>query len=610
MSLITIQCRLVADEPTRHHLWELMAGVYTPFVNTLLMRLAVHPDSITWQQKGKLPSSVVNTLVSELRHEDPFSGLSARWIASAQNEVTQIYKAWLKGRQQLHNRQVGKQKWLAMLQSDQALAQLCGSNLAALQGHAQQLLNNPPANWFQAYYEAETSQDALACSAIAYLLKHGRRIPSKPEDEKKLARKRRKIEIQIERLQQQIEGRIPQGRDLSGAVAQQALDTGKTTHFEETSAFQQWQAQIMTQPARLPFPVQYTTNASIVWSKDPKGRLCVKFSGLSQSVFKVHCDQRQLRWLHRFWEDQQTFKASKGQHSEALFTLRSAQLLWKEGDPKGGDPWQANYVYLNCTLDTRLWFQEGTEIVRQEKAAKAQHMVAQLEQRGELSATQMGFRNRQQATVTRLHGEFLRPHHRVYKGQPNLIAALTIDIHHLASVALVDVEQKRVIAWRSLKQLLGKDYNLVHRLRYQQRDNLQKRKACQRKGQHTLPQESPLAVHVERLIAKAVVIFTQEHLAGSIAIPQVRDIREEVQAQIQSRAEQRIPDSKEIQRQYAKQYRMNAHRWSYGRLLDAIRSSASKASVVVEEGILGSGTRARDQALELAMSVYHLRIAS
>lgn len=268
-----------------------MAGVYTPFVNTLLMRLAAHPEFTTWQQR-KLPSSVVNTLVSELRQGDPFSSLSARWIASAQNEVTQIYKAWLKRRQQLHNRLQGKQRWLAMLQSDQALAQPYGSNLAALQDHAQKLLDNPPDNWFQAYHKAETAQDALACSAIAYLLKHGRRIPSKPEDEKKLAHKRRKTEIQVERLQQEVKGRIPQGRDLTGAVTQQALDTGKTTHFEETLAFQQWQAQLMTQPAHLPFPVEYTTNASVVWSKDPKGRLCVKFHGLSKCIFKVYCDQQ------------------------------------------------------------------------------------------------------------------------------------------------------------------------------------------------------------------------------------------------------------------------------------------------------------------------------
>ncbi len=36
MSIITIQCRLVASESTRRQLWELMAGKNTPLVNELL----------------------------------------------------------------------------------------------------------------------------------------------------------------------------------------------------------------------------------------------------------------------------------------------------------------------------------------------------------------------------------------------------------------------------------------------------------------------------------------------------------------------------------------------------------------------------------------------
>jgi hypothetical protein len=33
MSIITIQCRLVASEETRRHLWEMMAQQNTPLIN-------------------------------------------------------------------------------------------------------------------------------------------------------------------------------------------------------------------------------------------------------------------------------------------------------------------------------------------------------------------------------------------------------------------------------------------------------------------------------------------------------------------------------------------------------------------------------------------------
>ncbi|WP_275265855.1 hypothetical protein [Gloeothece citriformis] len=39
MSNITIQCRLVAPEPTRQHLWELMVHKNTPLINELHPKL-------------------------------------------------------------------------------------------------------------------------------------------------------------------------------------------------------------------------------------------------------------------------------------------------------------------------------------------------------------------------------------------------------------------------------------------------------------------------------------------------------------------------------------------------------------------------------------------
>lgn len=45
MSVITIQCRLVASEDTRRHLWQLMANKNTPLINELLEQVRIHPDN-------------------------------------------------------------------------------------------------------------------------------------------------------------------------------------------------------------------------------------------------------------------------------------------------------------------------------------------------------------------------------------------------------------------------------------------------------------------------------------------------------------------------------------------------------------------------------------
>jgi hypothetical protein len=61
MSQITIQCRLVASEPTRQYLWKLMADTNTPLINELLKQVGQHPDFEAWRHKGKLPPGMSNS---------------------------------------------------------------------------------------------------------------------------------------------------------------------------------------------------------------------------------------------------------------------------------------------------------------------------------------------------------------------------------------------------------------------------------------------------------------------------------------------------------------------------------------------------------------------
>lgn len=74
---------------------------------------------------------------------------------------------------------------------------------------------------FEAYSNTE---DNLTRCAISYLLKNRCKVSEKEEDLKKFAQRRRKVEIQIERLTEQLAARIPKGRDLTDTKWLDLLD--------------------------------------------------------------------------------------------------------------------------------------------------------------------------------------------------------------------------------------------------------------------------------------------------------------------------------------------------------------------------------------------------
>jgi hypothetical protein len=225
------------------------------------------------------------------------------------------------------------------------------------------------------------------------LLKNGCKISDKEEDPEKFAIRRRKTEIKISRLTEQIASRIPKGRDLTGEQWLEALSAATSTVPENEAQARSWQDRLLTESKSLPFPVAYVSNEDLKWSKKEKneknpskyrkrgkknkeGRLCVKFNGLGKHIFEIYCDQRQFEWLQRFYEDRQIKKKSKDQHSSALFTLRSGRIVWQEGSGIG-EPWNIHRLTLHCTLDTRFWTSEGTEQIRQEKTTTLEKTATQ-----------------------------------------------------------------------------------------------------------------------------------------------------------------------------------------------------------------------------------------
>jgi len=637
MSLITVQCRLIANESTRQQLWTLMAELNTPLINELLQKLSEHGDFEKWRKNGKFPSMVVSQLCQPLKTDPRFVGQPSRLYISAIHVVDYIYKSWLVIQKRLQQQLDGKLRWLEMLNSDDELVKTSGFSLEAIRAKAAETwarittpescsnlsltkttkskkpkkssVSHPERSLFDKLFDAyQETDDILNRSAISYLLKNGCKLNDKEEDPDKFAKRRRKVEIQIERLTERLKSRIPKGRDLTNAKWVEMLLTATSTVPEDNAEAKRWQDILSTRSSSLPFPLVFETNEDLVWSKNEKGRLCVHFNGLSDLDFEVYCDSRHLHWFKRFLEDQQTKRESKNQHSSALFTLRNSRLAWQKCEGKD-ETWNLHRLTLYCCVDDRLWTAEGTEQVRQEKADDITKLIANMRGKSDLSDAQQAFIQRKKSTLARIKNSFERPSQPLYQGQSHILVGVSLGLEKPATVAVVDAIANKVLTYRSDKQLLGDNYKLLNRQRQKQRSLSHKRHKAQKSFSSNEFGTSELGEYVDRLLAKEIVEIAQTYKAGSIVLPNLGDMREIIKSEIQAIAEAKCPGSVEIQQKYAKQYLINVHQWSYGRLIQTIQSKAAQTGVTIEEGKQPARGSTQDKAKELALSTYHLRLA-
>jgi transposase len=638
MSQITIQCRLIASPASRHQLWKMMAELNTPLINELLVQVAQHPEFPTWRQKAKHPKGIVKELCQALKTDPRFIGQSARFYTSAIALVNYIYKSWFALMKRVQCKLDGKLCWLKMLNSDVELVQATGVTLETLRSQAAEILAQfssecdtvtvQPAkkkkgqktkksktadsdrslshNLFEAYRDTEP-EDILTRCAISYLLKNGCKIQEKPENPEKFAQRRRKLEIEIERLREQLEARIPKGRDLTAAKWLETLVIATHSVPANETEAKYWQDGLLRTTSQVPFPVAYETNEDMTWFKNEFGRICVKFNGLSEHSFQVYCDSRQLHWFQRFLEDQQTKKSSKNQHSSALFTLRSGCIAWQEGEGKG-KPWDVHHLTLYCSVDTRLWTQEGTNLVRSEKAEEIAKTITQTKAKGELNNQQQAHIKRKNSSLARINNAFPRPSKPLYKGQSHLLVGVSMGLEKPATVAVIDGTTGKVVTYRNLKQLLGDNYKLANRQRQQRHLLSHQRHIAQRMAAPNQVGESELGEYIDRLLAKEIIAIAQTYQAGSIVVPKLGDIRERIQSEIKAKAEAKS-DIVEVQNKYAKEYRSSVHRWSYGRLIANIQSQANQAGIVIEEAQQPIRGSPQEQAKELAINAYQSRKA-
>ena len=233
MSQSTIQCQLRANEATRLYLWALMAEKNTPLINELIEQVTQHPDFETWKLKGKISSNAVSQLCQPLKTDPRFAGQPARFYTSATHVVDYIFKSWLALQKRLSDTLQRKIRWLEMLNSDRELVELSGCDLATIRAKAAEILaaatnksqqgvTEPSKKTRKSKQPKESAlgrtvssllfeahrntQDSLSQCAIRYLLKNSCKVNDREEDPDKFAKRRRKVEIQIQRLQDQIEG--------------------------------------------------------------------------------------------------------------------------------------------------------------------------------------------------------------------------------------------------------------------------------------------------------------------------------------------------------------------------------------------------------------------
>ncbi|MEH2212119.1 type V CRISPR-associated protein Cas12k [Nostoc sp.] len=633
MSVITIQCRLVAEEDTLRQLWELMAEKNTPLINELLLQVGKHPGFETWLEEGKIPTQLLKKLVNSLKTQERFIGQPGRFYTSAIALVDYVYKSWFALQKRRKYQIEGKERWLKMLKSDLELEQESQCSLNVIRTKATEILTkftpqseqnsnqkkgkktkkstkSKKSSLFQILLNTyRETEDPLTRCAFAYLLKNKCKISELDEDLEEFTRNRRRKEIEIERLKDQLQSRIPKGRDLTGEEWLETLEIATANVAQNEKEAKAWQAALLRKTADVPFPVAYESNEDMTWLKNDKGRLFVRFNGLGKLTFEIYCDKRHLHYFQRFLEDQEIKRNSKNQHSSSLFTLRSGRLAWFPGEEKG-EVWKVNQLNLYCSLDTRMWTTEGTQHVVEEKATTITKILTKVKQKDDLKDKQQAFITRQQSTLDRINNPFPRPSKPNYQGQPSILVGVSFGLEKPVTVAVVDVVKNEILAYRSVKQLLGENYNLLNRQRQQQQRLSHERHKAQRQNAPNSFGESELGQYVDRLLADAIVAIAKTYQADSIVIPKLRDMREQISSEIQSRAEKKCPGYKEAQQKYAKEYRINIHRWSYGRLIESIKSQAAKVGISTEIGTQPIKGSPQEKAGNLAVFAYQERQAA
>lgn len=697
MTIKTIRCCLCVDEATRKFFWEAMVE-YTLLINYLFTEVAKHPQFQEWQLKEAVAQKPIKKLIEEFIADKP-DYLPSRFETSAVRMTQYVYKSWFRLQKRRRLRLEGKKRWVEAIQRDRELAQTTSFSYEEICLKAQEILDSENHQGINTQRNSrsrkklksdstllgflldqfDATDNPLEQRAIIYLLKNDLAVSEQDKDAAILVQQLDSKVIEIERLEEQLQSQLPQGRDPTGEkYVQSLLSAIALPTLEEIDQVEATLSELKEQKQvklfnSLPYPVIFGSADDLIWSVETKNatskpedssivqkppitkkrkeknssdRLYVHFKGLKNFRFKIQCDRRQLPIFRQFLTDYQLHLEVPREKtfSQALFILRSAQLLWRpdtqqhhklnlteQSQFSQNQPWQTHRLYLHCNIDTRLLSAEGTETVRQQTKREIlrelkgrETLSAEQLQELELTADQRLYVKRLQSTSARLDNPSPpRPSVNRYQGNPLIIVGVSLNPKTPLTACAIDLQTGNTLAYQNAKQLLtlkkikakpGKrsllqlklaDWRLVNKLHFRRQRNLLNRSKDYQQGRYReSAYQANQGLHVERLLASKLVCFAMKWQAGSIAVPDLKNIREILESEIQAKARRKYPAQKKLQEQYAKQFRTMNHRWSYSRLVQCIRDRATKEGITVITGQQPSQGEPRQQARQVATSAY------
>lgn len=298
-SLLTIRARAIPSERTvgrktknevfaypsekvQQETWQLGTTV-TDLVEALRVEVAAHDDFETWQQKAKLSDKALKDMWNDRRAQLPYKDLPERFARSAWLTTEGIYDSWFALKQSLKLRLDCLNRWLSIAKSDVELAHTCNCELESIKARADEILEAVKAE--VETYQAEQTVDAespvktltdvlferyiehkgnsLSQCAIAHIIKNDGRVAKRRENLGKFIEKFNKQTRQAERLEIQLAGSLPRGRDLTGAKFLQALKTATQQLPADDNEFQVWQASLLRKPKAVPYPLLFHSSTDL-----------------------------------------------------------------------------------------------------------------------------------------------------------------------------------------------------------------------------------------------------------------------------------------------------------------------------------------------------------
>jgi hypothetical protein len=649
-----------SSEDVRQHLWQLFL-ISSALIDELLDRLSQHPNFQTWLQQGNLPDDDLKACWLGLKTSPLYDEkLPGRFFSSVQSMVKTTYASWLALHQQKQRRLNGLNRLTKIVYSDETLLEMCDVSFAQLQANAESMLSKidkeiansekllSRINLLFTKHGELPEEDIIGRSAIAYLIRHGCKIESKIESTEKFKNWFRKKRKETRRLEKQLAGHFPKGRDVQDKTLISCLENINRDDFADDLEYMLWHNPISRNAPPLPHPIKFS-NTDLRWVKlyrrqykckraasgeviewiELTQRLFVEFNGLTKGsnyVFEVYCDRRQLPMFQHFFKDYQLSSKSKHKdndrtekYSSGLFVLRSADLLWEQQEsqnryrsetlsPQTADePWNTNQLYLHCAIETDLLTAEGTSKIQQQKLQKANNTIAKQLKNDNPSVKQQQSLKSNQTSLAALTRSLPRPSSQIERVNPQIIVGLIFDPVKPIYLAVVDVITGKTIAFLSTRQLLGDKYPKLSEYRLKQQQNSNHRRKQNQQRQFHQPTESTQGEHLDRLLAKAVIQVAQEFKAASIVLPPVNNSIEKIQSELEAYAEEEIPEDIETQQKLNRKKSVVIHKWSYNRLSGYIRSNAAKLDIAVEMGALPSPGTPPMQAAEIAISAYNSR---